>query len=678
MSGKWIATGPWGGSVQLVLVDEKKPSTVFTATRSGLLFRSDDSGTTWIALPLPRHEGATPYTMALAGANPEVLYVGMVVNTDNTAASQIPGIYKSVDFGVSWMPLIATEGTSVYGLAVSTIHPNVVVASTSDGILKSVNDGGLWTRLSPSDNDDLRQSVSILLDPKDDNVMFVGTTHLPWKTVDGGKTWTSIHAGMVDDSDVFSLVSSTLSKQRVYAGACSGIYVSDNGGSLWRKVLTIPSESSRTHAVIEAPDPMHTLYAGTTNGLWRSVTQGRTWERVSKHIVNSMALDASSNTLFLATDDAGIVRSSDKGESFYEGQTGFVNRRTTRSLWRQHGMCDDEDGELYISTVYDGRSGGVFRRKQVSGPWENVVRHERLLDENIIALAAGNRVPCALWAASYDSVFLSPDRGVTWSRVAGATVSGRPRSGEQLIGALSKVAAPFPMSGQRMYDLRVLNDDSATLLAATSEGLWASRDHGLRWSRVANGLPVGGAVYAVYSSDESDRVLAAPGSVGLYLSLDGGATWRRSASNVVAGSVNDMQGSAVFPSKIWLATTGGLLQSVDSGLTWKLRMDGLGTGEVTALARDPRKPRHVLCAQIGRLYESNDDGNTWQKVDSSGLEGNRIIAVIPWGSGLDGMVAVGSQRGVFSYAGNAVASGVTGSVHAAADQVKAMSEARRR
>ena len=38
------------------------------------------------------------------------------------------------------------------------------------------------------------------------DIVYAGTWHLPWKTTDGGKTWHNIKQGVIDDSDVFSII----------------------------------------------------------------------------------------------------------------------------------------------------------------------------------------------------------------------------------------------------------------------------------------------------------------------------------------------------------------------------------------------------------------------------------------------------------------------------------------
>ena len=67
---------------------------------------------------------------------------------------------------------------------------------------------------------DLRNFDSIAIDPHDPSTIYAGTYHLPWKTVDGGKTWAPIHQGMVDDSDVMSIMVDQNNASHVFASAC--------------------------------------------------------------------------------------------------------------------------------------------------------------------------------------------------------------------------------------------------------------------------------------------------------------------------------------------------------------------------------------------------------------------------------------------------------------------------
>src|SRR5204862_17844 len=130
-------------------------------------------------------------------------------------------------------------------------------------------------------------------DPKEPNIIYAGTAHLPWRTLDGGKSWDSIHTGMIDDSDVFSIYIDPSYTNSVFASACSGIYWSASRGDAWRKLMGIPNTSRRTHVVrfqgsccgnsgLEG-----TVFAGTTLGLFKSRNGGTNWKLVNGSQVNA-------------------------------------------------------------------------------------------------------------------------------------------------------------------------------------------------------------------------------------------------------------------------------------------------------------------------------------------------------------------------------------------------------
>ena len=92
---------------------------------------------------------------------------------------------------------------------------------------------------------DLHEVESIAIDPKDPQIIYAGTWHLPWKTTDGGANWHNIKQGLIDDSDVFSIIIDPTVPSVVYTSACSGIYRSDSGG---RALPQDPGHSARLRA----------------------------------------------------------------------------------------------------------------------------------------------------------------------------------------------------------------------------------------------------------------------------------------------------------------------------------------------------------------------------------------------------------------------------------------------
>src|SRR5438067_116760 len=132
--------------------------------------------------------------------DPSVYYAG--------AASG--GIWKTTDGGIHWLPIFDSQQVSSVGaLAVAQANPNVVWAGTGEpwirshisignGVYKSTDAGRTWTRMG------LEQSGRvgrIVIDPGNPDVVFVaaqGHSYGPqeergvFRTRDGGATWEKV------------------------------------------------------------------------------------------------------------------------------------------------------------------------------------------------------------------------------------------------------------------------------------------------------------------------------------------------------------------------------------------------------------------------------------------------------------------------------------------------------
>ena len=107
------------------------------------------------------------------------------------------------------------------------------------------------------------------------------------------------------------------------------------------KIHGIPGTHRRTHIISEDPGNSDTIFAGTTLGLFKSPDGGKTWRQLSSEQVNWMVFDPGDpHTLYLATEFAGILKSTDSGETFRPVNAGFANHRLSRDhLGRQAPVC---------------------------------------------------------------------------------------------------------------------------------------------------------------------------------------------------------------------------------------------------------------------------------------------------------------------------------------------------
>ena len=131
------------------------------------------------------------------------------------------------------------HGKSIRAMALAPSDHRIIVAGALDGVFRSKDGGETWERMSPATNGEIKNIESIAIDPRDPSIVFAGTWHLAWKTNDGGLSWHPIKNGVIDNSDVFSIIVDHRNSSVVYLSACSGIYKSERR-QLFHKIQGMP------------------------------------------------------------------------------------------------------------------------------------------------------------------------------------------------------------------------------------------------------------------------------------------------------------------------------------------------------------------------------------------------------------------------------------------------------
>jgi photosystem II stability/assembly factor-like uncharacterized protein len=302
-------------------VDPHHPGTVLAGTATALLFRSRDGAATWTPLPFPAELRATLHAILIDPVKPNMY---LVAASSETALHA--GVFRSEDEGATWEQAPGLRKKQVWSLASWAADARVIAAGAEDGVFLTRDGGKTWTRISSPGQVAPRPVVALAFDPADSNILYAGTPHLAWKTTNGGADWRSIHRGMQEDSDVFSIEVDWNRPRRLFAGACSGIYRSLDGGGAWASLELAVGARLRTYVVAQAPRSVNVVFAGTSDGLLQSPDGGATWRRLSPQSARSIAFDpADPRRMFVATDQ-GILRSEDGGSRFTEANRGLYNR----------------------------------------------------------------------------------------------------------------------------------------------------------------------------------------------------------------------------------------------------------------------------------------------------------------------------------------------------------------
>ena len=211
----------------------------------------------WRAIGPPRAGRAR--AVAGVASQPNVAYIGF----DNG------GVWKSTDFGSTWVPLFDHESTgSIGAIAVAPSDPNIVYVgsgagiirpdlATGDGMYKSTDAGKTWHHLGLRDT---QMIANIDVDPKDPNRLFVAALGHPYgpnaergifRSTDGGETfqkvlykddYTSGNDVRIDPSNPQVVYAALWPQQQgfwengAFGGPGGGIFKSTDGGSTWNQL----------------------------------------------------------------------------------------------------------------------------------------------------------------------------------------------------------------------------------------------------------------------------------------------------------------------------------------------------------------------------------------------------------------------------------------------------------
>jgi len=529
----------------------------------------------------------------------------------------------------------------------SPSNPKILFAGTLSGVFRSDNSGATWTRISEKGSRELHEVESLAVDPTDPDVVYAGTWHLPWKTTDGGKTWYNIKQGIIDDSDVFSIILDPDKPKTVFLSACSGIYKSETAGAKFRKIQGIPSTARRTRVLKQDPADSKVVYAGTTEGLYKTMDGGKTFSRMTNSdlIVNDVFIDPNdSNRVVLATDRGGVMVSTDAAKTFTASNEGFSQRKVAALL-----VDRNDPSHLYAGVVNDKNFGGVFVSKDQGKSWgqlatgldgRDVFALSQTKDGTVVA-GTGHGIFLLDPPANADPAASPASSLLTWEArnlIANTILKVTTQTVRSTKVNIEKpVKAPQVQMDSRVNALDVSGD---VWLAASTLGLLTSRDQGASWQ----GGPVLGMGEYISAASRGD-VLAAARVNGVVVSRDGGGSWwpvgLPTMITRIRGILFDSTGT------LWLAAREGVFFSKDDGKTW-LWIERLPFRDIDDISYDEAQHR-VLVSSRGsdEVYSIEPKSMTWTlwhsgyRMELIRVAGDRLVA-----ASLDDGVLLGPEETV--------------------------------
>ncbi|MEO6965235.1 MAG: transcriptional regulator [Acidobacteriaceae bacterium] len=590
----WSAVGPYGGDARSFAYNPSAPSHILLGTTNSWVYETKN-GREWTRLSkIAASDSLVVDQIHFDEAAPKRVVVGAWKLNGNAG-----GIFISDDAGHHWKDVPDMRDQSVRALAQAPSDPEVWVAGTLSGVYRS-QDGGLhWSLISPVRSSEIHEVESIAIDPLHSQIIYAGTWHLPWKTIDGGRTWQSIKRGLIVDSDVFSIIIDPHQPETVYASACSGIYKSLNGGKEFRKIQGIPSSARRTRALKQDPNNPNVIYAGTTEGLYRTSNAGTTWTLMTARdiIVNDVYVDpTNSQRVLMATDRSGVLESLDGGVSFHSSNRGFSQRQVS-SL-----VVDPKNPDImYAGVLNDKRFGGVFVSRDAGQTWTQI--STGLDDDDVYSLAMSPQG--TLLAGTNHGIYRWDNP--TWKNV-GHRLKGVARKVAYTAKKRHYVSAEmvYVPSGQITGSVFGLVYSDREWYAATADGVYSSSNDGFVWQSSPPSSTSTSMPFWNIAAHRSTVLVNGPHV--LYLSRDRAHSWQ----SIPLPPKWDQAGYVSMDDfgHIWLGGRLGVASSENQGRSWQISR--VPINNISGLSYDPDSRRIIVTSYASALIFGIDPARqTW-------------------------------------------------------------------
>lgn len=649
-SSAWQATGPPGGDVRDLVVDPSNAERLYFGTLDGQIYTSSNGGKQWELLYNFNRPKLFVDHILVDPRDSRILYVAAHRHKEPG------GFFKSTDGGRKWKESSELKSEALHSITQSKSNPDVLIVGTFNGMFRSDDAGDSWQQLPTQSTAGLLHVESLAMDPRSTNVIYAGTWYLPYKTVDGGKTWKSIKNGIIDDSDIFAIDIDPRDPNHLIASACSGIYETKNAGDSWRKVQGIPSQSRRTRAILQHPSVPGLVFAGTTEGFWRSERGGDadSWMvTTSRQLeINSITVHPSNpETIFIGTNNYGVMVSYDSGKTFNPTNGGYSGR-FANSIVADREMPD----RIYAATINTATGGGfLFTSADNGQTWRPSMRNmpARLITYSILQDMRDANI---IYLGTNLGIYRSTDRGVSWAPIwAGNATSDKAKkpaasgakkgarsvatkrkapavrkADDTILGAQNalnragyNIGVPDGKAGtktsvaikrfQSDRSLPVTGKLDAITLAAlgvnTTEGSAGEETSSLILTDAINAL-----VHTIDADSGRPAMLAAT-NAGLYRTIDPLKGWQRLPYTTgIDPRTTCIATSPQHPEVIWVGTAAsGVIVSRDAGQSWR-QVSGIPTEvPVNTIAQDPQRPDRVYVGTKQAFYSSHDNGATWSR-----------------------------------------------------------------
>ncbi len=272
-----------------------------------------------------------------------------------------PQLHFSGNNGDTWED-VTNEITSTYCMSLTAHGNNVYVGTWGNGICKTSNQGETW-EFTPNLN-----SWSLPTMATFGNTIFAAGDGGILRSVDDGSIWTVCNQGLQSTGILgFAQIGAD-----IFAATPMGVVISTDDGQTWSASNSGMGNEYATDIISIG----NTLYAVSQSGIYKSVNFGNSWSEINNDFPQDYIptkIGHIGEVLFVSGGNSGTMyKSSNNGDSWISMNFDFIGYPSSFAVY---------DDLLFVGAFGNLNTPGVFMTNDLGTNWTDVSEG---LDNNLV------------------------------------------------------------------------------------------------------------------------------------------------------------------------------------------------------------------------------------------------------------------------------------------------------
>ena len=255
---------------------------------------------------------------------------GIILSGCTTKKSQVPidgGIFKTYNFGETWEQKIFVKKTEEGTRTIGSVTTSKIIFDTDNqdtfylitignGIYKTINGGDKWSATGLSSG----TYLSLSIDPRNNDVLYVTEGTRIMKSVDGGDKWNTLYTETRTSQKLVSIQVDPFSPKTIFAASTNALMKSTDYGTTWRVIDWSKENILNFEFSLKNKE---VIYIRTNKNIQKSIDGGVSWNIITDDLleykgainIKYFNFDPLTEDILLGTK-YGIVRSLDQGTTW--------------------------------------------------------------------------------------------------------------------------------------------------------------------------------------------------------------------------------------------------------------------------------------------------------------------------------------------------------------------------